>query len=362
MSSTDREIWRGAAAKCLAGVDDGAPLSAEAALAAAQVIGRVWHVAPVAVPLFLRRFGSVLPMTTVLELEALAEASHAQGCLFRKVAREAIDAFAAEKLPLVALKGTAVGYACYEDPAMRSGADLDFCVWPKDVPQAKEILSSLGFRAMEYLPAERRFEPADPKARAELEAGHYELGFWVRIERFRSLTAKTLEGFRLGAPLLAAASRIEGDDVLVPVIVDIHHALSLDIPADGVMEGASLRSVSGGQCLLPPLEWMALHAILKLYWEGGQTYGSGFQNFADIVRIVRLLDDSQSEALAGLLENWDLCAGGYYVLRRVVACDPAAIREPLAGRLDKWSTPPAGETPQSYNDIGDFWPRMFGTL
>ena len=74
------------------------------------------------------------------------------------------------------------------------------------------------------------------------------------------------------------------------------------------------------------------------------------------------MDDDELDALLGLIEAHNFRPGGYYVLRRMPICTGHDLSESLWATLDKWSTCPPGEDPKSYNDIGDFWPRLFGRL
>jgi hypothetical protein len=69
--------------------------------------------------------------------------------------REIIEAFQEEELEVLVLRGPALAFSLYPDPAMRPSSDLDLLVMPKNVVQAREILEGLGYTCMA-----KRFEVA----------------------------------------------------------------------------------------------------------------------------------------------------------------------------------------------------------
>jgi Uncharacterised nucleotidyltransferase len=360
-SAGDCSIAEFAVAKLLAGRSSNERLTDVQAEAVARYLGSIWHVAPAAVPLFLGAFDSQISSKTRARLEALAEAATIHGKLFRQVAAEVAGAFADRDVELVALKGTASGFLGYDDPAHRTGADLDFCVRPDALEVAKDIMGQVGFWAGDYDSRTQTFVPSDETVRAERETGHYALGFWVKILDIGEVSPRAAEGFRLAGDLLPFASEVKGTRVRTPVLVDIHHSVGVGVSADDIMNRPRPHRWNGATVLLPPSEWVAFHALLKLYWEGGQAYGKGFQYLADFARILPLLSDEESDSLVGLIEAHNLRPGGYHVLRRMPFCTGVDISR-LSPVLDSWSLPPRDETPFSYNDIGDFWPRLFSRL
>jgi hypothetical protein len=69
--------------------------------------------------------------------------------------QEIIEAFQEEGVRVLVLRGPALAFSLYEDPAMRPSCDLDLLVLPEQVVQARDILESLGYRCLA-----RRFETA----------------------------------------------------------------------------------------------------------------------------------------------------------------------------------------------------------
>jgi len=349
-------------ARLLAGLQCDSDLTDEQAEDVADWIGSVWHVSPVAVPLFLENFGHQVSESTSKRLSAVAAAATVQGQVFREVVSDVARVFANRGIELVALKGTANGFMAYADPVHRTGADLDFCVRPDKLDDAKDALRAVGFWPGDYDPEEKVFLPSDRAERQQREAGHYALGFWVKMLDLGEVSREAADGFALAGELLPFASQVDGRHVKTPVLVDIHHAIGSGVPADDIMNRPIEHVWNGTKVLLPPREWAAFHALLKLYWEGGQTYRKGLQYLADVTRILRTMSDDEQDVLVSLIEGYNLRAGGYYVLRRLPACMGVDLSDAVHDALDKWSSAPPGETPQSYNDIGDFWPRLFGRL
>ena len=351
-----------AIARLLAGLPCDSELTDDQAENLAGWIGAIWHVAPVAVPLFLEQFGGQISEETVKRLSSIAAAASLQGKAFREVASDVARIFDSSDIDLVALKGTANGFMAYDDPAQRTGADLDFCVRPDKLDDSKKALKSVGFWAGDYDPENEVFLPSDGAERKRHEDKHYALGFWVKMLDLGEVSPEAADGFAVAGELLPFASQVRGRHVKTPVLVDIHHAIGSGVSADDIMNRPVEHVWNGTKILLPPREWAAFHALLKLYWESGHNYRKGFQYLADIARIFSTMSEDEKEALISLVEGYNLKAGGYYVLRRLPACMETDFSDGFRNTLNGWSNVPPGETPQSYNDIGDFWPRLFGRL
>ncbi|HKJ72899.1 MAG TPA: nucleotidyltransferase family protein [Alphaproteobacteria bacterium] len=351
-----------AVARLLAGHIFESELTDWQAEAVADDIGSIWHVAPTTIPTFVERFGDQVSAPTHRRLSAISKAATIQGQLCREVAADVADVFANRDIDLVALKGTANGFLAYADPAHRTGADLDFCVRPEDLDGAKDAMRAAGFWAGDYDAESQVFVPSDPKERERREDGHYALGFWVKMIDLGEVDGDTADGFAVAGELLPFASEVSGRHVKTPVLIDIHHSVGAGVSAEDIMDRFKPHVWNSSEIYLPPCEWMAFHALLKLYWEGGQGYRKGFQYLADFARILPLMTEEELDGFIGLVEGHNLKAGGYYVMRRMPACIGIDFSDAMKDVLEQWSTPPGSETPASYNDIGDFWPRLFGRL
>ena len=61
-----------------------------------------------------------------------------------------LAAFDRASVPVIPLKGPALGEALYRDPGLRPFTDLDLLVRRADVARAVALLSNLGYRALEH--------------------------------------------------------------------------------------------------------------------------------------------------------------------------------------------------------------------
>jgi hypothetical protein len=69
--------------------------------------------------------------------------------------QEIIEAFREQAVRAMVLRGPALAFSLYKDPAMRPSGDLDLLVLPEQVVQARDILESLGYKCLA-----KRFEVA----------------------------------------------------------------------------------------------------------------------------------------------------------------------------------------------------------
>jgi hypothetical protein len=105
------------------------------------------------IPLFYRKIGSLPPECRPPEpitdemrqafLLSRVRSLHMEGQL-----REIIDAFKKEGVRVLVLRGPALAFSLYPDPAMRPSCDLDLLVIPEDVIKARGILERLGYSCL----------------------------------------------------------------------------------------------------------------------------------------------------------------------------------------------------------------------
>ncbi len=94
----------------------------------------------------LVRGQAILPSTTEESLRlAYLESAARNFFLFREL-EKVLRSLSAQKIPVLLLKGAALGPAVYGNPALRPMGDLDLLVRPADAPRALEILASIGYR------------------------------------------------------------------------------------------------------------------------------------------------------------------------------------------------------------------------
>ena len=112
------------------------------------------------IPFLYRKIGSlpqkcVPPETITDEMRQVFLFSVVRSLHMERQLQEIIEAFQEEGVRVLVLRGPALAFSLYEDPAMRPSGDLDLLVIPEQVIQARDILESLGYRCLA-----RRFETA----------------------------------------------------------------------------------------------------------------------------------------------------------------------------------------------------------
>lgn len=76
--------------------------------------------------------------------------SAARHLLFEKALADVDDAFREAGIDFLVLKGMALGYLVYPDPATRPMTDIDLLVRPRDVGRAAKRLEGLGYQPLEH--------------------------------------------------------------------------------------------------------------------------------------------------------------------------------------------------------------------
>jgi len=125
-----------------------------------------------AIPLVYRKIGSLPsqcrppePITDEMRQAFLfgrVRSLHMEGQL-----REIIKAFKEEGVRVLVLRGPALAWSLYPDPAMRPSCDLDLLVLPEQVVQARGILEDLGYKCLA-----KRFETSRDFFREECFIHH----------------------------------------------------------------------------------------------------------------------------------------------------------------------------------------------
>jgi hypothetical protein len=151
--------------------------------------------------------------------------------------RALLDAFEGASVPVIPLKGPALGEALYAEPGLRPFTDLDLLVRRADVPRAVELLATLGYRPLEYerplaydlaYATAACFVPADPQpGRFPIDL-HWNLVSFVAGNTPATLDAEELwpravVDARWGRPVLALGR----EDLLLYLALHlaVHHPL-----------------------------------------------------------------------------------------------------------------------------------------
>ena len=202
------------------------------------------------------------PALQILKSAYVATAAR-NAALFR-VLKSALEAFSAERMRVIVLKGAALAELVYPDRALRPMADIDLLIREEDLEEAERRLRSIGYEAAH-----------DPQTKEELKRRHHH---WV----FRSV--------RPGA----------GD-----IPIELHWNLdppgrpaAWDIPA--LFDRAEAAPIAGADALVLGPEDFLLHLCVHLC---RHRFNGGVIALCDIAAAIsrpgkRLLDWTRFERLA----------------------------------------------------------------
>jgi hypothetical protein len=259
------------------------------------------------------------------------------------------------------LKGAAYRVVAYKAPNDRGAIDIDLVV-----PRATLAATEGALRAQGFLPAAldetmRHFRVSDPAERAAVEAHHYELGQFARRQVIESAPPWVAECIvRSERHALVPWHVLKDGRLACYVVVDVHHALSMDIPADEVLISAQETLHRGRSVRVPSPDWLLFFLIYKLYWEGVNTYGTGAFQYADLARLLTTARCGTAEAMIRLCRRYGLEAAAHYVLRRVPQYFGLELDEELQSFVRRTRVVPYKVDAISRNDLGDLWPRIWG--
>jgi hypothetical protein len=125
-----------------------------------------------AIPMVYRKIGSLPqechpPETIADEMRQAFLFSRVRSLRMEIQLQKIIEGFQEEGVRVLVLRGPALAWSLYPDPAMRPSCDLDLLVIPEQVVQARDILESLGYRCLA-----KRFETARDFFREECFIHH----------------------------------------------------------------------------------------------------------------------------------------------------------------------------------------------
>jgi len=258
------------------------------------------------------------------------------------------------------IKGTAARLSGYGDPSMRLGKDLDIAVRKGDLRIAEEVAIANGFLPAEWCYNTRHFYFPNLSARRAVEKNHYELGFLARRQSVLEIDLGIEQMIRRDIPNQYIWHELPDGQLCCYVTVDIHHSISLDIPAEPSLNHKSSTVVEGQEISIPPIEWLLFQIIFKLYWEGVHNYRKGAYQYSDVARLIPLLTASDFGRFEKILQNYKFEAGAYYVLRRIKLNLFHSVPDFVNEFLIEQSNSPSKGVPEDFNDFGDHWPKIWG--
>ena len=269
--------------------------------------------------------------------------------------------FDAATMPYVLLKSAATRWICYDTPSHRCGRDIDLAVPLDRVEEARHLFLEAGYRQAIWDEETRTFNQADPGMTALTESTHHELGFLVLVRRVEDLDPEIEAAIR---KQIARRSLVwaldQSDRILHYAVVDLHHGLSPEIGVEESLVYAETIQANGRRLRIQPRDWLLFFLVYKLYWEGVHRYRLGAYQYADIIRLVSLLDADGIERFCARIEHWKLEAAAYFTLRRLPMVFGVELPEALMEKVIAWGTAPVDLTPQECNDYGDVWSKLWG--
>jgi hypothetical protein len=237
-----------------------------------------------------------------------------------------IRAFDAAEIPYALLKSAALLFSIYALPEQRYGEDFDLVVAQSHLAAARRVLERLCYEPAQWSEATLRYQHGDPELRALVEARHYELVYLVRRERVHGLSQRTRDAVFDQLSIRPWLWYLTPTGNLATyMVVDVHHGLALDIPADALLATRCTAELDGTPTWVPLRTWSTFHINYKLYWDGVHLY-------ADLIRLAPTLNAAD-----------------------VVELDPA-----MDALIDLCAVPNLRSGALEQNDCRDVWPKLWG--
>jgi hypothetical protein len=259
------------------------------------------------------------------------------------------------------LKGSACRVVAYDHPCDRCSVDIDLGIPKQYIHDAEQLAMAQGFIQAEWNPRTKRFSRGSPLHRASVEAQHYELGFLARDQAIGNLDIEMKEAIFRTLPYQDPWHQTQANELACYVTLDLHHGLTVDCSVDGPLASSSYVTRGRLRLRVPDPEWLIFHLVHKLYLEGIATYRKGGYQYADLIRLVTLLDESNAAKLIHLLSTHGLEIPAFYVLRPLITVFEMKLPSPLEELLERRRYATAAETDaHQSNDLGGVWPKLWG--
>src|SRR5688500_4092001 len=118
-------------------------------------LARAWQVEPVVLANLRELLGDILSAESLALVQQRERDSRALTLGQTLALIDLVRQFTSNGILVIVLKGPAIGVTGYGDPSLRPFADFDLLLRPQDVPRARDLALSLGYRR-EYLPENER--------------------------------------------------------------------------------------------------------------------------------------------------------------------------------------------------------------
>ena len=254
------------------------------------------------------------PEALCVKLHQLALAQTMWELRHKVILNKLLDALAKEGVRAVLLKGTAMAYRYYENPAMRMRGNSDLLIKPADIELARKVLRANGFTSFYDIDADVTERKQEPWSKHMPDEGRHEIDLhWSALNR----------------PTL---------DVIMPVETALSQAIAL--PAFG--PGAFIL----------PLHLALLHACLHRakhvtspYFVNGTAYFGGDRLIwlKDIDLMLRALDATKINAFEEVVRKGgvgNICADAFQSTHDLLG---SPVPEGLINRLRLMPVGEAGD-------------------
>lgn len=200
--------------------------------------------------------------------------------LQRKAARIILTELTGRGLAPVLFKGGEFLAAHYGDRSLAIMADVDLLVSRRDLESVKAVFYEAGYRKAKLNPTTGQLDDVDVAAIAEIEATHYELCPFSRLEVI-SLHQDELEvAHSIAMPPLFSRD----GQCSVAIEFDVHHQVAADIESEPLFERAQPGSLGVGFTLSPADQlWLT---IAKLYNEVANYGKRSLRDFAYVLPLL----------------------------------------------------------------------------
>lgn len=242
---------------------------------------------------------------------------------------ELLDELGRAGVPTILFKGAEHLERFYRPHSLSFVGDFDVLVDRPRLVEVQRILYGLGYRPVAFEPG-KGFVDRDIAELAGIEAGHYQLPAFIRLDGFEP-DGET-------ASLAAAVADAEqgpiyrqGERLVVGVECDVHHRVAVDVESEPLARRAP-PSVFDGVSTLSPADnvWFT---ISRLYVEAALHRKTTLRDFAYLLPLLAEGDVDWSVVVA-TVEELDLRPHVYYFLSFLDDLLDGAVPPEVLSRLE----------------------------
>jgi len=227
-------------------------------------------------------------------------------------------------IPYCFIKGAASCLHTFQ-PGERLLGDIDIAVDPLYIERARRLLKRNRYHTCGWNASRWRYERLSHAEAAAQEAGHYELCMLVKRRRVARPSPSILEILEAGITWFSPMIQLDRTGaVFFTSEVDLHHAMAINYPFDGFVEG-SVSAPADPSIRVSNIAQTFAHIAFKLYFEANFRTIKGSHQYADLVRLAALMSDADWRAVFSQLDRWRASVVAYNIVMRLGLIDPRCI-------------------------------------